>query len=200
MNPVRLIMSNRKFVVVLSAVMVSLAAASTALGQRHCGQAVVVQRQQSYYTVPQQQYATQYVQKYVVLNQVNPYAYYSASALLEEEAVSNRLAAQVEALVQQRLDAALKAQVKHGQNATPVAPGLALMQNKCAKCHTEGSKKVVDEGAVAMFNAAGEWIGTAGMASASKTLAKRGAMPPPPADQLTDDEYLAIANWLDKLK
>lgn len=160
-------------------------------------QHAVVQNQQVY---AQQQ---QYVVRPVVFQQVNPYAYYSAGAFLQEESVSNRLATQVEAMVQERLKEALQKPnlpAPAGANQPQTSLGLQTLQQKCAKCHIDRSKQVMDNDAPALFDERNQWVGTPGQAASSKALAKRGAMPPPPGEPLTDDEYLAVAQWLDTVK
>lgn len=153
-------------------------------------QAVVVQQhvpfvqQQQIYTAPL------YPQQQVFLKQVQPYAYYNVGDEVRTEAIVERVAR----LLEQRLQAKLKA----GEQST-VHPGAAIMAAKCASCHREGAKAVADKAAPVLFDASQKWIGTRDQAVTSQSLAKRGAMPPQPAKQLDDDEFLAVKSYLDRI-
>lgn len=153
-------------------------------------QQVIVQ-QQAVPVYQQQVYAQPlYPQQQVILKQVQPYAYFNVGDEVRTEAIVERVAR----LLEQRLQAKLKA----GEPST-VHPGAAVMAAKCASCHREGSKPVADKGAAVLFDASQKWLGTRDQAIAAIALVKRGAMPPDPAKELDDDEFIAVKSYLDRI-
>lgn len=154
-------------------------------------QVAVVQQQVVPYVQQQQVYAQPlYAGQQVFLKQVQPYAYYNVGDEVRTEAIVERVAR----LLEQRLQAKLKA----GEQAT-VHPGAALMASKCASCHKEGAKAVADKGSPVLFDASQKWLGTRDQAIAAISLVKRGAMPPDPAKELDDDEFIAVKSYLERI-
>lgn len=123
----------------------------------------------------------------VVLNQVTPYAYYSVGQSVQEEALAERISR----LVAKKLEA--KAMLKNPQPESPL--GLTVLQ-KCVGCHRPDSKSVVTSGAPALFDAQGNLTATPMQLGSMLTAARNGLMPPPPAEPLDDDSFLALKQYL----
>lgn len=127
-------------------------------------------------------YATAYVP--TVLTQVaTPYAYWSVGASVQEEALAERVARLV----------AKKLQLQAARSQPAEAPlGLTVLTQKCAKCHSPDSKPVVSAGVPAFFDASGAFVATPQQIGGITVAARNGLMPPPPAEPLSDDDFLAI--------
>jgi uncharacterized membrane protein len=140
--------------------------------------AVVKQRVVSYaYAQPVYQ-AVAYQQAYV-----SPYSYAIGSDLVLE-ALAEKLALRIEQkLVERQREA---------------APPQSIVAEKCAKCHSPQSRAVVEEGVPAFFNELGQLTATPEQRASMATASKLGAMPPPPAKELTDDEYIELRRELER--
>ncbi len=146
---------------------------------------VVQQYGQQVYTAPL------YPQNQVYLNQIAPHQYYGVGLEVQLDAIAEKIS--------KKIEAQLQAKLKMGQQGPAVHPGAAIMAAKCANCHREGSKPVADKGAPVLFDASQKWLGTRDQAIAAISLVKRGAMPPEPAKELEDDEFIAIKSYLDRI-
>lgn len=73
-----------------------------------------------------------------------------------------------------------------------VSPGLLVAQESCASCHTGAKAKAAHR--PAFWNDAGDFVATEPQKQRMLTSAKVGTMPPD--KPLSDDEYLALSNWL----
>ena len=136
-------------------------------------------------------YATAYVP--TVLTQVaTPYAYWSVGASVQEEALAERIAR----LVDKKL--AAKAAQRIPQAELPI--GLTVLTQKCAGCHKPDSKPVVSAGAPILFDATGNLEVSPQQIGSILTAVKNGIMPPPPAEPLDDDSYLAVKQYLGQSK
>ncbi len=152
----------------------------------HCVQNVVQQ--------PQALVRSYYVQQQpVYLQQVQPYAYFSTGAAIQEQAMTERITAGVIKALDRRLGQA----VVTPPMPAPEHPGVAILAKRCSGCHKQGAKSVTDNGAPVMFDANMQFTGTRDDAMKSLVLARRGAMPPPPAPQFTEDDYLYVKNYFD---
>jgi hypothetical protein len=119
----------------------------------------------------------------VYLQQVMPNYYYSVGTDLQLDAIAERLAERIEAKIIARQEARV--------------PRTILAQS-CAKCHSPGSKQVGELRAPVFFDDAGVLIATAEQRASMKTAARLGAMPPPPAEELSDDDYLQLKSEIDR--
>lgn len=124
----------------------------------------------------------------VVLQQVAPAQYYTVGAAVQEEALAERISR----LVAKKLEA--KGALRMHQPESPL--GLSVLQAKCAKCHTPDSKPVITAGAPALFDAAGNFVATQQEIGSLVTAVRNGLMPPPPAEPLSDDDFLAIKSFV----
>lgn len=125
----------------------------------------------------------------VVLKQVaQPYAYYSVGQSVIEDAQAERIAR----LVAKKLEA--KGALRTLQPEAPL--GLTILQQKCAKCHSPDSKPVVAAGAPSFFDAQGNFAASPQQMGSIGTAIKNGLMPPQPAEPLSDDDYLAVKQYL----
>jgi len=183
----------------LAAVAVFFVLAGTATSSPPCAQIQHFQRQQ---VVAQ----PVYVQNgYTVQLQQAPaaYAYYSVSGALQEqalvEAISAKIIAKLSAAPQSLTNPATAACYPGPACATPQDPGAVVLLQKCANCHKGGSKAVVDSHAPILFDAVGKWTGSRDAAIKGVTAAKLGAMPPGPAAALSDDDFLAVRAYFQKL-
>lgn len=141
----------------------------------HCRQNVVVHQQ--------------YVAPVVALQVVQPYAYWSVGAAVQEEAVAERIAR----LVTKKLE------LRMPQAAAPVAEkplGLSVLQSNCARCHKPDSKAVVEGKGPALFDALGNLTASQEQVGSISTSIRQGIMPPAPAEPLSDDDYLAVKQYL----
>lgn len=116
-----------------------------------------------------------YVQP-VILNQVAPYYVYSVGAALQEEALLKRL--------EQRL--AEKHAVKEPQHP--------VLHANCAKCHSPGTKAVLEQEAPLFFDAEGKLTATDAQKRKMKAASESGSMPP--TAPLSDDDYLRVVQEL----
>lgn len=123
----------------------------------------------------------------VQLLQAQPYQYYAVGASVQEEALAERISR----LVAKKLEA--KAMLKNPQPEAPL--GLTVLQ-KCVGCHRPDSKPVVSAGAPALFDAQGNLTATPMQLGSMLTAARNGLMPPPPAEPLDDDSFLALKQYL----
>lgn len=118
--------------------------------------------------------------------------HYAVGIELREEAVAERIARRVQA----KLDArAAKAKTPHDLAA---ASGERILKTACLACHVAGAKAVTD-GAPELFTREGQ-LKIASQLERSAVLAaiKEQRMPPPPAEGLSDDDYLAVKTLLDR--
>lgn len=142
--------------------------------------AVVKQRVVSYaYAQPVYQ-AVAYQQAYV-----SPYNYAIGSDLVLE-ALAEKLAQRIEQKLVER----------QRESAPPQQQ--SIVSAACAKCHTPQSRAVVEGEAPVFFNELGQLTATPEQRASMKTAAKLGSMPPPPAQPLSDDDYLAVKVELER--
>lgn len=127
-----------------------------------------------------------------VLQAVTPVAYYAVGQNLQEEALAERIAR----LVDKKL--AAKAAQRIPQAELPI--GLTVLTQKCAGCHKPDSKPVVSAGAPILFDATGNLEVSPQQIGSILTAIKNGIMPPPPAEPLDDDSYLAVKQYLGQSK
>jgi mono/diheme cytochrome c family protein len=81
--------------------------------------------------------------------------------------------------------------------ALPDRPA-SIVADKCARCHTPNAKAVKESEAPTFFNELGELVATSEQRASMKTAAKLGAMPPPPAKELSDDDYIELRRELER--
>ena len=112
---------------------------------------------------------------------VSPYSYAIGSDLVLE-ALAEKLAQRIE----QKL-------VERQKQAAPQS----IVAEKCAKCHSPQSR-AVSEGAPPFFDQLGQLTATPEQRASMATASKLGAMPPPPAQELTDDEYIELRRELER--
>jgi len=183
----------------LAAVAVFFVLAGTATSSPPCAQIQHFQRQQ---LVAQ----PVYVQNgYTVQLQQAPaaYAYYSVGGALQEqalvEAISAKIIAKLSAAPQSLTNPATAACDPGPAGATPQDPGAVVLLQKCANCHKQTSKAVADNHSPVLFDSVGKWTGNRDAAIKGVTAAKLGAMPPGPAAALSDDDFLAVRAYFQKL-
>lgn len=123
----------------------------------------------------------------VVLKQVYPNYYYSVGTDLQLDALAERLSARIEAKLIER------------QRAHEPQERQSIVTASCAKCHSPGSKAVKEAEAPVFFDAAGNLTATAEQRASMKTAAKFGAMPPPPAKEMSDDDYIEFRRELERV-
>lgn len=171
---------------------------------RHVQQVQHVQKvvKQQAYVAPQVGYANGYVQHQQVLYQ--PY-YYTVGYELREQAATEKVVREAQRELRQHLRKlaaeALKEAVGQVNGPAPtvdgfVHPGIALAQQKCAKCHIEGAQKVTD-GAPVLFNGLGEFIGNAEQAKSSIVEIDEGRMPQN-GPELSHRDFITLSDYLDR--
>jgi len=182
----------------LAAVAMFFMLAGTATSSPPCAQIQHFQRQVVAQPV--------YVQNgYTVQLQQAPaaYAYYSVSGALQEQALVEAISAKIIA----KLSAAPQTVTNPetcppgtGADAwKPTDPGAVVLLQKCANCHKQTSKAVADNHSPVLFDSVGKWTGNRDAAIKGVTAAKLGAMPPGPAAALSDDDFLAVRAYFQKL-
>jgi len=183
----------------LAAVAVFFVLAGTATSSPPCAQIQHFQRQQ---VVAQ----PVYVQNgYTVQLQQAPaaYAYYSVSGALQEqalvEAISAKIIAKLSAAPQSLTNPATCPPGTGAAAWSPQDPGAVVLLQKCANCHKQTSKAVADNHSPVLFDSVGKWTGNRDAAIKGVTAAKLGAMPPGPAAALSDDDFLAVRAYFQKL-
>lgn len=182
--------------VLLAAAVTNAPAIAWALPPCNVQQQVVIRKQQAVVVTPQQQYFGQQIYttplypQQLYLNQIAPHTYFGVGLEVQLDAIAEKISKKVEAQLRAKLRA---------EQAPQEHPGAALLSAKCASCHHEGTKAVVEKGAPVLFDASDKWIGTRDQAIASKSQIKTGGMPPPPAKEMTDEELLTAKTYLDRV-
>lgn len=134
---------------------------------------------------PVYSYSYSYAQP-VYLRQVYAPYYYAVGQELQLDSLAEKLAQRIE----QKL-------IQRQQSERPQQPQ-SLVAEKCARCHSPRSKAVLESEAPVFFNELGELLATAEQRASMRTAAKLGSMPPPPAQLLSDDDYLALKAELER--
>ena len=123
----------------------------------------------------------------VALRQVYAPYYYAVGSELQLDAIAERLSQRIEQKLLEKQRAAMP----------PAAhPAAKLVSASCAKCHSPGTKAVLEESAPIYFDAEGRLTATAEQRASMKTAAHLGAMPP--AKELSDDDYLSLVRELER--
>lgn len=131
----------------------------------------------------------------VVVKQVYPNLYWTVGQSVQEAAQFALIRKAVREELRQELKSLQMRSVPQDPEAQK-ALGLQVLERSCIKCHTVGSKAVVEQEAPAFFTADGVFNATPEQRGAIGAVVKKGVMPPPPADALDDDSYLAIKQFL----
>lgn len=134
----------------------------------------------------------------VVLKQVYPPQYYTVGALVQEDALANRLSQRIEKLVERKLAQALS-KADHQDADRREHPGAALSKQRCAGCHNEGAQKVAEGKAPKLFDSLGQWIGTPDQSEKAIAAVSEGRMPPEPQEPLTDSDFVVFKDYLESL-
>ena len=159
----------------------------------------VVKQQVVQHHAAQQVYGHGYAQQQAIYQ---PY-YYTVGYELREQAAVEKVVREAQRELRQHFRQlaaeALKEAVGqiNGPAPTPdgfVHPGIALAQQKCAQCHTEGSAKV-DAGVPALFNGLGEFTGTAAQAQRSIEEIDSGRMPKD-GPELSHSDFVKLQDYL----
>lgn len=153
-------------------------------------QRVVKQQAVVQYAAPVQQvvaYNARAYQQPVVVQQVYPPQYWSVGYELRENAAIEKVVREAQREIRAEVQAKIRtwaaeamqealSGLKGNQNGF-ADPGISVAQQLCAKCHAQGSAKVATEGAPALFNGLGEFVGTPEQAAASMKSIHDGTMP-----------------------
>lgn len=174
--------------VLLALIMLTSPALAGACGVR----SNVVYRQ----AIVAQQY---YAPAAVVLQQAAPYTYWTVGQSVQENSQLAVYRAENLKIIREEFQQLRKELLRSNVPADPEAQkalGLQVLEQNCSKCHTVGSKAVVDKEAPVFWDADKNFVATPEQMGGIKVAVKNGIMPPTPAQPLSDDDYLAIKQFL----